>query len=363
PVRLAHRAVHELLDRAGLPGQLRARHVRRRLDRRIRHELVGHLRGGRAAGEDPVGQAVRPRRYVVGQPAARRHPVGRAKQGPLRHSGAEPVAAGRLEPVVSPRPGELRRRAGVGQGHHRRRRRGERRPRAADGHEASGRPVGHQRRCHRRRRHRPARRRHRGVVLVPRPTPQGVVKPDVVAPGDHLISLRSPNSQADALYPNFVGSSYRRGSGTSFSAPIVSGAAALYLSANPTATNDRVKYALTATAHPLAGATTADQGAGVIDVAAALLAGPGAANQDLFQPVLFPNGTPSADDLVGVDTSGSNWSGSNWSGSDWSGSNWSEFDWLGSNWSGSNWSGSNWSGSNWSGSNWSGSNWSSQYWS
>ena len=195
------------------------------------------------------------------------------------------------------------------------------------------------------------------------PTPQGVVKPDVVAPGDHLISLRSPNSQADALYPNFVGSSYRRGSGTSFSAPIVSGAAALYLSANPTATNDRVKYALTATAHPLAGATTADQGAGVIDVAAALLAGPGAANQDLFQPVLFPNGTPSADDLVGVDTSGSNWSGSNWSGSNWSGSNWSEFDWLGSNWSGSNWSGSNWSGSNWSGSNWSGSNWSSQYWS
>jgi serine protease AprX len=149
---------------------------------------------------------------------------------------------------------------------------------------------------------------------------------------------------------------------------VVSGAAALYLSANPTATNDRVKYALTQTAHPLNGLTANDQGAGVIDVAAALNAGPGVANQGLFQPVMFPSGVPSANDLQGVDTTGSNWTGSNWTGSNWTGSNWTTFswdgsNWTGSNWTGSNWTGSNWTGSNWTGSNWTGSNWTSQYWS
>jgi serine protease AprX len=72
----------------------------------------------------------------------------------------------------------------------------------------------------------------------------GISKPDVVAPGQSLHSLRSPGSQADLEYPNFVDDTYRLGSGTSFSAPEVAGAAALLHQAAPTASNDRLKFAL-----------------------------------------------------------------------------------------------------------------------
>jgi serine protease AprX len=159
------------------------------------------------------------------------------------------------------------------------------------------------------------------------PTVDGVAKPDLVVSGSHLISLRSPGSDADIRYPNFVDGSYRRGSGTSFSAGIVSGAAADYLSANPDATNDRVKFAFTGTANPMSGVSASAQGAGVLDVAASLSAGPGEANTTLFQPVMFPLALPSVTDLWNVVTTGSNWQGSNWQGSNWQGSNWQTFDW------------------------------------
>ena len=73
----------------------------------------------------------------------------------------------------------------------------------------------------------------------------GIAKPDVAVPGRSLVSLRSPGSAVDAAYPYFVDNSYRRGSGTSFSAGIVSGAAAVLLAADPTMSNDRVKFELT----------------------------------------------------------------------------------------------------------------------
>jgi serine protease AprX len=58
-------------------------------------------------------------------------------------------------------------------------------------------------------------------------------KPDVVAPGAHIISLRAPGSTVDNTYPMYVDGSYRRGSGTSMAAGVVSGAVALMLQANP----------------------------------------------------------------------------------------------------------------------------------
>src|SRR5262249_42667598 len=95
------------------------------------------------------------------------------------------------------------------------------------------------------------------------PTPtDAIAKPDVVAPGRSLISLRSPGSYVDEHYPYFVGNDYRRGSGTSFSAPIVSAAAALLLGDNPTLSNDRIKFELMNTAQLPAGAAATDVGAG-----------------------------------------------------------------------------------------------------
>ena len=71
----------------------------------------------------------------------------------------------------------------------------------------------------------------------------GIAKPDVAAPGRSLHSLRSPGSEADLRYPYFVDGTHRLGSGTSFSAPEVAGAAALLHQADPAASNNRVTRA------------------------------------------------------------------------------------------------------------------------
>jgi serine protease AprX len=176
----------------------------------------------------------------------------------------------------------------------------------------------------------------------PSPT-DGVAKPDVAVPGRSLVSLRSPGSYVDEHYPYFVGSSYRRGSGTSFSAGIVSGAAAVLLGDDPSLSNDRLKFELTSAGRAVNGTSASDVGAGVFDLEAARTAPAGSANANLFQPLLFPGGIPTSSDAFDLMWEGSNWQGSNWQGSNWQGSNW-----QGSNWQGSNWQGSNWQSGYWS---------------
>jgi serine protease AprX len=209
----------------------------------------------------------------------------------------------------------------------------------------------------------------------------GLAKPDVVVSGRSLISLRAPGSAADTTFPTFVDDTYRRGSGTSFSAGIVSGAAAVLRSADPTASNDRIKFALTQTARPLAGVPSTVQGSGVIDVTGALTAAAGEANTALFHPIFNPAVTGVSNDWLGstwdltwngTNWQGTNWQGTNWQGTNWQGTNWQALEWEGTNWQGTNWQGTNWQGShwegsrwegtNWQGTNWQGTNWQSQFW-
>ena len=113
-----------------------------------------------------------------------------------------------------------------------------------------------------------------------------IAKPDLVAPGNHLVSVRTLGSYIDtnfkenvvpladfapAALPGTV-SNYMTLSGTSTSAPVVAGAAALMIGADPTLTPDDVKVRLMGTADPVAGATVNKQGAGTLDVDEALAA-------------------------------------------------------------------------------------------
>jgi serine protease AprX len=129
-----------------------------------------------------------------------------------------------------------------------------------------------------------------------------VVKPDIVAPGNLIISdLASPNDTLYSLYPanlvpvsyytttnnNKISSTYYQLSGTSMAAPMVSGAAALLLQQKPSLTPDQVKARLMKTAYktfptsssytdPTTGITYTDYydiftvGAGYLDTYAAL---------------------------------------------------------------------------------------------
>jgi len=83
------------------------------------------------------------------------------------------------------------------------------------------------------------------------PTLDAFVKPDVIAPGAHVISLMRRNTYLSEQYPeNRVDGRYFRMTGTSMSTAVVSGIAALMLSEDPDLTPDQVKYRMTITARP-----------------------------------------------------------------------------------------------------------------
>lgn len=117
------------------------------------------------------------------------------------------------------------------------------------------------------------------------------MKPDLVAPGNRVVSLRAPGSWIDTKqsqttvptseYSKATGeSAYTRLSGSSMAAPAVAGAAALLLQANPGMTPNAVKAALMVSAQllsgkdPLKGTTGAydpfTQGAGALNLPGAL---------------------------------------------------------------------------------------------
>jgi serine protease AprX len=204
------------------------------------------------------------------------------------------------------------------------------------------------------------------------PTAHGLAKPDLAAPGAHVISLRAPGSTIDTQFPNYVDGAYRQGSGTSMATGVASGAAALMLQANPGFTPDRVKHALVATARDAASSDPLAVGAGVVDAnAAAFSAPPGMANQGLARSdgkgsLALSRGSVQVrlDDPLGSilgstlgitltaqlllwnpgGYTGSAWIPSSWYLSTWEVHRWNRVNWYGNDWPGRRWHGSSWYG-------------------
>jgi serine protease AprX len=182
-------------------------------------------------------------------------------------------------------------------------------------------------------------------------------KPEVLAPGVDVVSLRAPGSYLDQAYPAArQGKNFFRGSGTSMSTALTAGAAAVVLWAHPEATPDDVKGALATSADDLRGTK-----AGALNVGAALNA---EADPSWWQHLPVADGTDTSYgplDWMPWALEG-NWSGTRWSGTRWSGTRWSGTRWSGTRWSGTRWSGTRWSGTRWSGTRWSGTRWSAAEW-
>jgi serine protease AprX len=103
------------------------------------------------------------------------------------------------------------------------------------------------------------------------PTPDGLAKPDLIAPGRKIVSVRVPGSTIDLQSPTHVeGSTTIRFSGTSEAAAVAAGAATLLLQQRPDLTPDQTKGLLIGAARPLSGVSGATQGAGLLDVKQAL---------------------------------------------------------------------------------------------
>jgi hypothetical protein len=223
--------------------------------------------------------------------------------------------------------------------------------------------------------------------------------PDLIAPGQSIVSLRDPGSYIDLEHDEGrVGTRFFRGSGTSQAAAIVSGAAALIISQRPGITPDQVKALLMQSSHYLWGENRQCQGAGMIDLRDALYrptpltvqtwpvatglgsldAARGSAHvsdgdvalageQDIFgtpwDAAAWSLGAWTETSWLGGLWNGKSWSGDAWSATSWAGKSWSAVTWTQSSWAGKSWSDGTWSGKSWSGKSWSGDAWSGKSWS
>jgi serine protease AprX len=116
----------------------------------------------------------------------------------------------------------------------------------------------------------------RGPTLI-----DGVAKPDLLAPGNRVVSARAPGSHLDQLFPDrrvaddlttpWIRNHYEM-SGTSMAAPVVSGAVALMLEQDPTLNPATVKARLMRSARKAAAGDPFAVGAGVLDILGALQA-------------------------------------------------------------------------------------------
>ncbi len=99
-----------------------------------------------------------------------------------------------------------------------------------------------------------------------------LAKPDLVAPGARLVSLERDNNYLVRTFPflhvdgSKTNSRYMLLSGSSMSAAVVSGAAALILQANPSLTPNMVKAILMYTAQMMNGPDLFEQGAGLLNI-------------------------------------------------------------------------------------------------
>jgi len=151
-------------------------------------------------------------------------------------------------------------------------------------------------------------------------TQDGVAKPDVVAPGAHIVTTLAPNSDFANLCPTCViGGAYFQVSGTSLAAPIVAGVAADLLAAHPDWTPAMVKGALVNTG------TQLSDGSVEVDARAADWADSDQLSSDQsLTPNTFIN-----PDTGTIDYNAASWSAASWStatdpqAASWSAASWS----------------------------------------
>ncbi len=214
-------------------------------------------------------------------------------------------------------------------------------------------------------------------------SPDGWIKPDLVTSGRSVVSLAAPDSTIYNNHPSArIGTANFVGSGTSFSAAITSGAAALVLAANPGLSPNQVKARLLANTSPGPVGNPFVDGHGALDALAAATSGPLSFNQSTagLRPPKYGT-TVSLSPTSPVNTwntalwsgispappgnwswNGTGWNGSNWNGWVVVGRAWNDGGWNGAAWNGDNWAGSAWDGTAWSGSAWDGSAWNSSAW-
>lgn len=196
-------------------------------------------------------------------------------------------------------------------------------------------------------------------------TVDGFAKPDVLAPGRRVVSLRANGARLELTnYERAVanttasvnlnvnlnasgngkgnnkdnGNLYIRMSGTSVSSAMVSGVAALILSAHADYTPTKTKGAIVASGRSLTGSVSR-----AVTATAALTVRPRSVNSDLLPSMLLMTTLENS----GVVDSGTTWEGVTWEGVTWEAVTWEAVTWESVSWEGVTWESVSWEGVMW----------------
>jgi serine protease AprX len=175
-------------------------------------------------------------------------------------------------------------------------------------------------------------------------TMDGFHKPDLSAPGRYMISAVPSTASMPTTVPDrVVEPGYMWMSGTSFSTPVVSAAAAQILARHPGFTPDQVKGALMLTANYLPSVSGGAAGVGEIDAGvASTIDDPPNPNVGLYQFV-------STDPLTGARVfDAASWNAFVSTNASWSQASWAEASWAEASWNAASWAEASWNAASWS---------------
>ena len=174
-------------------------------------------------------------------------------------------------------------------------------------------------------------------------TMDGFSKPDLSAPGRYMIAPTPMDGSIAKAVPNrIVSPGYIWMSGTSFSTPVVSGAAAQILARHPGFTPDQVKGTLMLTANYLPSADGYAGGVGEIDAGvASTIDSPPNPNVGLYQFV-------AADSSGGRSFNAASWASFIATGASWAQASWSDASWAEASWNEASWAEASWAEASWS---------------
>jgi len=179
-------------------------------------------------------------------------------------------------------------------------------------------------------------------------TLDGFAKPDLVAPGRYMVG---PVPTTATLYSerpdHVVEPGYMELSGTSFSAPIVSGIAALILGRHPDYTPDQVKGALMLGAKPLPRASYLSVGVGEVNARRSVEI------QNPPNPNLALNGFIVSDPIGGGRVfDAASWADRAKTDASWADASWADASWASASWSAASWADASWSDASWASASW-----------
>ncbi len=203
-------------------------------------------------------------------------------------------------------------------------------------------------------------------------------QPDLLAPGESVVSLRVPGSNIDNSYPGArTGETLFRGSGTSQATAVTSAAVALLLQSRPSLTPDQVKD-IVKRGTALQIGKAASMGLRELNLATALTLAPSSTSTQTWAP---SNGSGNLDDARGdsrlvnnnVTLSGemtifgpfhsANWAALAAQKTTWNGGLWMGMRMAGDGWTGTSYASKTWAPATWPGVPWGGSqSWTDPHW-